>query len=183
MPSRLDGLTDETRDQLAEVALNLSGNQKTRKGFLGLLKEASPATPIPEIDAVSAAENLLKGEREAREKFEKEQRDRWLAEDLAKRKTEVRTKFGLSDEDMSNMEKMMTEKQLPADYTWAAQIYKQQNEVAAPTNYGQSGYGPLDLEHNAKQFEGLMEDTDNWASRTAHQMIDDMQKKGRAPAF
>lgn len=183
MPSRLDGLNDETRDQLAEVALNLSGNQKTRKGFLGLLKEASPATPIPEIDAVAALEPRLDEERKAREAFEKELRDRWLSEDLAKRKGEVRTKFGLSDDDMSKMEKMMTEKQLPADYSWAAQIFKQQTESAAPTNYGSGGYGPLDLEHNAKEFSGLMDDTDNWASRTAHQMIDEMQKKGRAPAF
>ncbi len=48
---------------------------------------------------------------------------------------------------------------------------------------GTSGYGPLDLEHNAKGMEGLMEDTDNWASRTAHSLIDEIQKKGRAPAF
>ena len=183
MPSRLDGLSDETRDQLAEVALGLSHNQKTRKTFLGLVKEASPATPIPEIDAAAATEAALKTEREAREKFEKEQRHRWFSEDLAKRKTEVRGKYGLSDDDMAKMEKMMAEKQLPADYTWAAQLYKQQTEVATPTNFGAGGYGPLDIEHNAKQMEGLLDDTDNWASRTAHQMIDEIQKKGRAPAF
>ena len=178
MPTKLENLTDETRDELAALALRMSGNKKTRKGFLGLVKEVAPETPIPELDEPARFEEVLKGERDAREKFEQEQRNRWLQEDLAKQKNDVRAKFGLSDEDMSAMEKMMTEKKLPADYTWAAPLYKQQTESATPTNYGTGGYGPLDLERNAasEEFKGLMDDEVNWSVRTAHQMIDDMAR-------
>jgi len=178
MPTKLDGITEETRDELASLALKLSGNKKTRKGFLGLVKEANPETPIPELDEPARFEEVLKGEREAREKFEQEQRTRWFQQDLEKQKNDVRAKFGLSDSDMTAMEKMMTEKKLPADYTWAAPLYKQQTESATPTNYGSSGFGPLDIERNAGQdeFKGLMEDETNWSVRTAHQMIDDMAR-------
>lgn len=183
MGTRLDHLSEETRDQLAEVALNLSNNAKTRKGFLGLLKQSSPNTPIPEIDEVNAVEAKIAEERKARESFEQEQRNRWFQEDLAKTKNTVRDRFSLSDDDFQKMEKMIVDKQLPADYTWAAQLYRNQTDAAAPTNYGTGGYGPLDIQKNAKEFDGLMDDTDNWASRTAHEMIDAMQKKGRSQAF
>ena len=181
--TKLDNLSDDTRDELAALALKISGNAKTRKGFLGLVKEVAPETPIPEIDEVKAVDERIAAEREAREKFEKEQRDRWFADDLAKKKSDARAKYGLDEAGMAKMEEMMKKGELPADYGWAAALYKQQTEQAAPTNYGSSGYGPLDLEHNAKQMEGLLEDTDNWASRTAHALIDDIQKRGKAPAF
>ena len=180
---RYPNLNDDQIADLADVAMKVANNKKTRKGFLGLYKEVSPDTPIPEIDEVNAVESKIAEERKAREAFEQEQRNRWLQEDLGRQKSKVRSDFGLSDEDMSAMEKMMTEKKLPADYTWAAKLYKQQTETATPTNYGTSGWGPLDIEHNAQaeEFKGLMEDEASWSNRTAHQMIDDMQKRGKAP--
>lgn len=178
-------LSDDAIADLAALSLRMSGDRKTRSGFLGLVKEVAPNTPIPELDTAAVVDERIKAERDAREKFESEQRQRWLQEDLTKTKNEVRSKFSLTDTDFSTMEKMMTEKQLPADYNWAAQIYKQQTESTTPTNYGSSGYGPLDLNRatQEKGFEGLMDDPDNWANRTAHQMIDDVQRKGRPNAF
>lgn len=177
-------LSDDQIADLASVSLRLSGEKKTRKGFLGLIKEVAPNTPIPEIDESNAVEEKIQAERTARESFEQEQRNRWMAEDLAKQKHEVAASNGLSAQDMSAMEKMMAEKQLPADYKWAAQLYKQQTESATPTNYGTGGYGPLDLNRatQEKAFEGLMDDPDNWSLRTAHSMIDEATRKGR-PAF
>ena len=180
MATVFENLSDETRDQLAGLALKLSGNQKTRKGFLGLVKEVSPDTPVPELDTDAAVQAAVKGEREAREKFEQEQRDRWFAEDLGKQKRTVMEKYQLSEEDIGKMEKMMTEKTLPADYNWAAQLFKQQSETAAPTNYGTSGYGPADVKDYMGSMEGLVEDPDNWALKSAHSMIDDMRRKGSA---
>ncbi len=181
---RYPNLSDDAIADLADVALKVSNNKKTRKGFLGLYKEVSPDTPIPEIDEVNAVEAKLAEERKARETFEQEQRNRWLQEDLGRQKNQVRSEFQLTDEDMAAMEKMMTEKKLPADYTWAAKLYKQQTEVATPTNYGTSGWGPLDIEHNAQadEFKGLMEDEASWSNRTAHSMIDDILKRGKAPS-
>ena len=183
MPSALHNLTDETRDELASLALKLSGNQKTRKGFLGLIKEAAPSTPIPEIDEVAAVHAELAKRDEKISTLEKKFEDDIFTRNLAATKAGVRDRYSLSEEDMKKLEERMGKKELPADYEWAARLHKQEMEVAAPTSYGSSGWGMLDVEHNAKEFKGLMEDTDNWASRTAHEMIDSIQKKGRGPAF
>jgi hypothetical protein len=183
MPTAISHLSDETRDEIASVALKLANTSKTRGPFQRLMKEALPGTPIPELDVADAMDERVKNERDAREKFEQEMRGRWQQEDLSRMKNEVRSKYELSEDDMTAMEKMMTEKKLPADYTWAAQLYKHQTETSTPTAYGSSGYANFDLRKNASLLDGLMDDTDNWSSRTAHGMIDEMHKAGKTKAF
>ena len=177
-------LNDDQIADLAHVAMKVANNKKTRKGFLGLYKEVSPDTAIPEIDEVNAINSEIAKRDERIQELEKRFDNRVHEDNLARAKNEAKTKFQLSDDDMTAMEKMIVEKKLPADYTWAAQLYKQQTEVATPTNYGTSGYGPLDIERNAEseEFKGLMEDESSWSVRTAHQMIDDIQKRGKAPS-
>lgn len=182
MPTGINHLSDETRDNLALLTERLANDPKTRKSFLGLVKQAAPETPIPEIDTESAIDARLKAEREERVKFENEQRTRWAQEDLNKTRREQQSRFQLSDEDMKKMEEMMTKGELPADYRFAPQLFRAQLDSATPTNYGANGgyEGPFDIETNAKGLEGLMEDEGNWATRTAHQLIDDMKRKGGA---
>lgn len=182
---RYPNLTDDQIADLADVAMKVGNHKKTRKGFLGLLKEVDPERPIPEIDEVNAVhEELAKRDKEIAD-LKSAFQNKTYEEGLFRAKTEAKSKFGLSDDDMAAMEKMITEKKLPADYTWAAQLYKQQTEVATPTNYGTSGWGPLDIERNAQadEFKGLLEDESSWSNRTAHEMIDQMQKAGSAKTF
>ena len=170
----LEGPDDTTRDQLAQLALSMSGNAKTRKQFLKLTKEVAPGTPIPEIDAESELEKRLAEEREAREKLEQRLNETELKAKLGSAKRAAMETYGLDDEHMKSMEEMIGKGELPADYKWASQLYKQQLDQAAPTTYGSSVWGPAELPGN----EGLMENPDKWAKTTAHQMIDDMHKKG-----
>ena len=79
-------LEQSTQESLAKLSLDLAGNPKTRKSFLTLAKEVRPNTPIPEIDSERAVDERFAVEKAAREKFEGEQRDRWLKEDLAKKR-------------------------------------------------------------------------------------------------
>jgi len=183
MATVFENLSDETRDQLAGLALKLSGNQKTRKGFLGLVKEVAPETPVPELDTEAAVQAAIGAERAERQKFEQEMRDQRFKDDLERQKRSVMEKYQLSDEDLGKMEKMMTEKTLPADYNWAAQLFKQQSETAEPTNYGSSGHGPVDLKNYMGAMDGLIEDPDNWALKSAHSMIDNMRRKGAAKSW
>lgn len=184
MAEQTPNLEDATREGLAKLALDLAGNPKTRKSFLNLAKEVRPNTPIPEVDTAKEIDERFSKEVEARTKFEAEQRDRWLKEDLVRQKNEVKTKHELSDESFGKMEEMMKKGELPADYKWAAPLFKAQNEPAAPTNYGSSGYqGPLSLQTHAKALDGLMENEVEWSQKTAHSMIDDMLKGKRASAF
>lgn len=178
-------LSDDAIADLAQLSLRMSGNQKTRSGFLGLVKEVAPNTPIPELDTQTAFAAELAKRDEKIAAMEKAQQDRDFSASLAAQKNEARSKYALSDEEVVKMEEMMKKGELPADYRFAPALFKQQTESTVPTNYGSGGYGPLDLNHAAQQkgFEGLMEDPDNWANRTAHGMIDDVQRKGRASAF
>ena len=106
MPTKLEQLSDDTRDELAALALKLSGNQKTRKGFLGLVKEAQPDTPIPEIDEVKALEAALAKRDEKIGALEKKFDDQTFAQSLAAKKNEARTKFDLSEDDMGGAAKL-----------------------------------------------------------------------------
>lgn len=180
--AKYPNLSDDAIAGLADVTLQLQGDQKTRKPFLNLFKTANPQTPVPEIDEPARVESIIAEERKAREAFEQRLDQRFAQEGLSKQKQEVSERFGLSADDMAAMEKMMTEKKLPADYTWAAQLYRQQTETATPTNYGTGGAGRYDLEANIaaeKSYAGLMENPDAWSQRTAHAMVDDIRKSGQ----
>lgn len=183
MGTNLSYLNDETRDELAQLALGLANNGKTRKQFLGLVKTAKPETPIPELDAQEAFHAELAKRDEAFEKFKREQEEKEYRAALEAKKSTARDKYGLDDEAMKKIDEMIAKKELPADYEWAARLYKDQAQAAEPTSYGSSGYGPVDVEGFAKGFEGLMDDSDNWSRRTAHDMIESMKAKGHKPAF
>jgi hypothetical protein len=179
MPTALPNLTDETRDELAQMALQLGNNPKTRKKLLGLVKEMAPDTPIPEIDEVNAVNAEIAKRDEAIAKLQGEFNDYRLGNDMAARKKNVSERYGLSAEEMQKIEERMGKKELPTDYEWAARLHKQESEVAAPTNYGSSGFGPFEM----PAVEGLMENEQNWSLKTAHSLIDDIQRKNRGPAF
>ena len=179
MATKIESLSDDTRDELAQLALSLSGNPKTRKGLLGLVKEAAPGTPIPELDEPARMEGMLAEERKARETFEQGQRDRWLQQDLSAKKRGVMETHGLSDTDMKAIEERMGKGELPVDYSFAARLYKQEIEPVGATNYGSGGYGPFEM----PAADGLLENESNWSLKTAHQLIDEIQKKNGRSAF
>ena len=70
-------LDENTTQELANLALAMSSNPKTRKAFLKLTKEVNPNTPIPEIDVEDQITARV-GEVEKRyeEKFQKLDQDR-----------------------------------------------------------------------------------------------------------
>lgn len=183
MTTKLDHVSEETRDELASLALTLSGNAKTRKGFLGLVKEAAPGTPIPELDQSRIFDEEI-GKRDKKiEELTNSFNDFKLGGQMVEQKNKVMQKYGFSSDDMTKMEEKMGKKELPTDYDFAARLFKQELDVAPPTTYGSSGYGPFALEKNAKSLEGLMENENDWSIATAHSMIDDMQRAGKTPAF
>ncbi len=169
----LNGLDEKTRDELAALALQLSSDPKTRKTFLKTVKTALPATAIPEVDSENAlTEELAKRDKEI-EELKNGFTQYKLQNDLSAARGQAKEKFGLSDEDVGKMEKMMQEKQLPADYNWAGQLYKAQTEQATPTNFGSGGWGPAEMPAD----EGLMADENKWSLKTAHSLVDELRKR------
>ena len=170
----LEGFDEKTRDELAQLALQMAGGEKTRKRFLELTKEVHPGTPIPEIDQERAIESRLAEARKADHERIQKLEDNELRRTLADRRGAAMQAHQLSEDDMKKVEEMIGKKELPADYTWAAQLYKQQVDQAAPTTYGSGGFGHAELPTN----EDLLVNPDKWATSTAHEMIDQMRNKG-----
>lgn len=183
MPTALQNVSEETRDELAALALKMSGNKGVRKEFLNILEKVSPETPIPELEFERRLQSEMKPVIEELTKTKNSFEEFKLGTAMVEMKKGVMEKHGLNAEQMTKMEERMGKKELPMDYEFAARLYKQEAEPATPTNYGTSGYGPFGLEKNAKEFEGLMENENDWGVTQAHQIIDEMQKKGRTPAF
>jgi hypothetical protein len=102
-----------------------------------------------------------------------------LKERMAEQRRTWQEKSGLSADDMEKVDKMITEGQLPADYKFAAPLYKAQAEPAEPTNYGSGGWGPAELPKD----DGLMEDEGRWSLTTAHSLVDELRKKASRGAF
>lgn len=172
----IDDLPETTQKELADIALKLSGNKETRKGFLSLLKKVSPQTPIPEIDEPAAIEERLAAERKERQEWQAKIDQERLQEKFAKQKAEYTQ--GMTEEQVKQMESMMEKGELPADYKWGAQLFRQQIEpVGATYSSGNSGWGPFEI----PAAEGLMENEQNWSVKTAHQIIDDMQRQKTKP--
>ena len=173
MATDLSHLAPETVQELAALSLQLAGNEKTRKQFLKQVKEVAPGTPIPELKQDEEFEARLKAATEPlQKKFQDLEQER-LKERMSAQRSEWQQKSGLSTEDMEKVDKMITEGQLPADYKFAAPLYKAQAEPAEATNYGSSGWGPAVLPND----EGLMEDENKWANTNAHSLIDQLRKK------
>lgn len=179
MAADLSHLSQETIAELASLSLQLAGNDKTRKTFLKQVKEVAPGTPIPELRQDEEFERRLQ-ERTApfEKKFQDLEQER-LQERLAGQKRAAQTKFGLSDEDMTKVDTMITEKKLPADYNWAGQLYKAQAEPAAPTNFGAGAWGPAVL----PSHEGLMNDEARWSLTEAHTAVDELRKRAAGSNF
>ena len=175
----LSHLSQETRDELASLALTLAASGKTRKSFLKQVKEVAPGTPIPELDQDAEFSARLEAETAPLRKSLQEMQQERQKEQFARQRAEVAEKHGLSAADMDKVDKMITENALPADYKFAAPLYKQQAEPAESTNYGSGGWGPAVM----PQHDGLMEDEGRWSLTTAHSLVDELRKKASSGAF
>jgi len=167
----LSNMNEETRNEFAALSATLASNPKTRKSFLKLHKEAFPDAPIPEIDTESAIEARLAEDKKQRDEWQKKIDDERFQERMAKQKAEYTD--GLSEEQVKQMESMMEKGELPADYKWGAQLFRQQIEPVGGSTYDPGRqFGPFDMPSG----EGLMENEQKWSNSTAHQMIDEMRK-------
>ena len=77
---------------------------------------------------------------------------------------------------MKSMEEMMTKGELPMDYKFAPQLFKQQIEPVGATSYARE-YGPVAM----PSAEGLMENEHNWSLTEAHNVVDELRKRANKP--
>jgi hypothetical protein len=140
MPS----LEDLTTDQLLARARELEGseatlraltsNPKTRETVQRALKTLNPNLVIPEIDAKDSVRAEIDTERQERIKLQNQIQERDIRERIEKQKADVKSKYRLTDEDMTGVEALMIDKENPIPtYDAAARVYLASRQSATPT--------------------------------------------------
>jgi len=132
MAVSLEGMTPEAIADLAALAKGLSENPKTRQNFLGLMKAADPNLSIPEIDIPSRIAGATKPYIDKLEAMEKAQAERDMRDRINERRQSLVKNKGISESEISEVEKLMVEKGIQSHET-AADFYLSQKSAAQPT--------------------------------------------------
>lgn len=141
----------QLQSQAGFVSL-LSSNPETREELQRLIKKVDPKVVIPEIDAADKLRKEQKPLLEKLEGLEKQLMIRDAKDQLAERRSAIRAKYKLSDEDVSEVEKLMTTEVDPIPtHDAAARVYLASRRSAVPTS---SSYSPPTYS---------MPETDIWA--------------------
>ena len=141
MPGSLEDLT---ADELIAHARTLEGSHRllqtlmadpaTREAVQRKIKKDNPSLAIPEIDAADAVRAELAEERKRREKLEKDILEDRVRRRLEEERAAVKSKYKLSDADLAEVEKLMTDKDNPIPtYDAAARVHVASKQTAAPT--------------------------------------------------
>jgi hypothetical protein len=171
----LEGKTAEEIAALAELAMQLSSDPKTRQGFLHLSKQANPTANIPEVDIPMQFRQVLDRGQKRLEELEKQVQEDRLEKSIEAKRRALITAGKASTKDLDAIEKIMVEKHIP-DHETAAEFYALQQKSAEPTpditmqkNLKESVQPQMDL----KPFNGNIND---WARATAKNTLDEIRK-------
>ena len=129
----LENYSPEAIEELAALSKRLSENPKTRKSFLRLAKEVNPDIPMPELEM----EEMVNERTNAAEKrvadLENQLRAQQVRDELNRRRNRLKESgFAQTDDDILEIEKLMTEKGI-ANHETAADYWRHMKQAAVPT--------------------------------------------------
>lgn len=123
-------------DEGARLMNSLLSDPALRGDALRLLKKKNPAMAIPELDSTSALEKRLEDESTARQKLEADMRERDIRDRIKSERDRVIKTYDLTDADMAEVEKIMTDEKAPIPhYDAAVKVYRAQKVQATPTSH------------------------------------------------
>lgn len=131
MAASLENLDEDAIKGLATLAKGLAEDPKTRRAFQALLKTQNPSLPIPELDAETRAAAQIKPLQDELAALRKEQAEKRGVDGLQARRAKLR-EAGHSDEEITSIEKLMVDKQIPSHDT-AAEHFRMSQKLATPT--------------------------------------------------
>jgi len=106
----------------------------TREDTLRLMKKKNPNLVLPEIDAQDKALAAVAEERKKREELENKILDREIRDRIAAERARVAKQYELTDADVLEVEKLMTDKDAPIpSYDGAAKVFKASRTASEPT--------------------------------------------------
>jgi hypothetical protein len=132
MPT-LEDLTPEVKDELAQLARDLSENPETRETFLRMTKKVRPNVTIDAIDLKDEVSKVVEESNKRVEILENRLREKEAVEDLERRRRTLMSKGkAKSDEEIAEIEKVMLEKGI-TDHETAADYHAWMKQAAKPT--------------------------------------------------
>jgi hypothetical protein len=124
----------KTLEQSHSLLHTLTSNPETRETLQRAMKKLNPKLSIPEIDAKDAVLAVVKESSERVEKLENKIRDDEIRQRLERQRTNLMSKYRLSEEDMTAVEALMVDKDNPIpSYDAAARVYLASKQSAVPT--------------------------------------------------
>lgn len=129
----LENYSQDAIAELAALSKRLSEDPATRKEFLRLTKKVYPDLPTPEIEMEEAVNARASVAEQKVQQLEQKLRQREVREELQKRRETLKQKgYAQSDEDVLEIEKLMTEKGI-ANHETAADYWRHMKQAARPT--------------------------------------------------
>ncbi len=132
MPS-LENMTTEQLQESTRLFQTLLDSPDTRELTLRMIQKKT-GKPIAELHVRDTAMAEIAKEREEREKLAARIQERDIRDRIKDERERVKREHQLTDQDMSAVEKLMTDEKAPIPhYDAAAKVYKASQTVAQPT--------------------------------------------------
>lgn len=151
----LENYSPEAIQELAALSKRLAEDPATRKDYLRLAKKVMPDLPVPEIEMEEAVDKRASAAEDRVQQLEAKLRQREVREELSKRRNSLKEKgFAQSDEEVQEIEKLMTEKGI-ANHETAADYFRYMKQSAVPTpGYPQPVMSRMDVKGYMKNPVG-----------------------------
>jgi len=167
----LENVSLEEMESLATLSKTLADNPATRRQFLELIKTASPATNIPEIDMEYRMQERTKPLQDKLQSLESQIAENNFKE--IRRANHVKLMdMGISKDEIGDVEKLMLDKQI-GNFETAGQFYLSQKQVANPTA------GTFSTPMTMPDVKEMGGDINQWARNQANEAINDILRTKR----
>ena len=142
----LENYSPEAIQELAALSKRLAEDPATRKDYLRLAKIVMPELPVPEIEMEDVVNKRASAAEQRVQQLEAKLRQREVREELNKRRNVLKEKgYAQSDEEIQEIEKLMTEKGI-ANHETAADYWRYMRQSAVPTpGYPQPVMSRMDI--------------------------------------
>ncbi len=174
MSKSLEDYSAEELAQMAKTYHDILNHPETRGIALQMTKKINPNVSIPELDIRAQASAAFAQRDEKIRSLEDQIRERDARDRISQERATLRDQ-GFSHDDVSAIEKIMTEKQIPS-YQTAAEYYKGQQTLATPAPHVSGRATTFSMPTDALgAMKGGKAGLNKWARESAAAALDDLR--------
>jgi hypothetical protein len=172
--ANLEDYSQEARDELAKLMLDLSENIETRPTTLRDVRKVRPNMPIPEIDTDNKLQAINAQAAKRIDSLESKLRERDATEELQRRRNKLAERFG--PDNVEQIEKIMLDKGIQSHDT-AGDYFDWMRQAQAPTP---SSFSPNVMDKSTREgLKSFFTNPQLHAREVAHQALQDLKKAKR----